>query len=351
MIDNIKEIILHNILFLEQSSRKNKSKSTKSYLNKWFQDNVKTYIMKKIAAPLLLQTLKLKKTEEVQSLMEKSKIKNFPQYIGVIIAYFDMIILNGLEKQFQSNLFESLFSFPQLVTLDKLNDYNVLKKIRNSFVCALVYQFFNIYLEDKQNVYLCQSFFQIWNVTFPQNQITQRRKNQHQMEKALHSEIQKEKQTIAIKYNSSENAVNQMQFLQNEENIKYLAEQVEYHETKNQICDIHQSQQQTLSFQQNQFNILDQEIAFIDNHKQSLDEYNNQQILQQIEIQSNFEQEQCYAYENYIFNEDNEIYQQSNNYNYSNQYYGFPNSSNDIASYYHKQDFDSLVEKIDTLLN
>ncbi|KAL4470694.1 hypothetical protein ABPG72_016699 [Tetrahymena utriculariae] len=242
--------------------------------------------MKKIAAPLLLKILSLKKTEEVQKLVVQNKIKNVPEYIGVIIAYFDLIISYGLEQQFSSNLFQSLNSFPQLISTDHLNNYNILKKVRNSFVCALVQQFFNLYLEDKQNVQSCSSFFQIWNITFPHNQLEQRRRNHYQMENSQKKHKQQQKRMIETEYNSSENIADQKNFFKNEESLKSQDSQ-----------------------------------------------------------KHNFEQE-CYPFENRIFpyQQEYEMQQQTDNYNYSNQYYGINQQRTDIDSQYQHYDFYSFIE-------
>ncbi|EAR87260.1 hypothetical protein TTHERM_00053760 (macronuclear) [Tetrahymena thermophila SB210] len=355
MSNNINEIILYNILYLERSQKSSKSSSSKNYLNKWFQDNAKTYIMRKLAAPLLLKALNLKKTEDVQNLVKQNKIKNVPEYIGVIVKYFDLIISHNLEQQFSKNLFSCIFSFPQLISQDQLDDYSVLKKIRNSFVCVLVQTFFNYYLEDKMNIYNCQNFFQIWNITFPQNQIMQRRRNQYQMGKSHQKQIKQEEQMIYTGFNSSENT-HQIKNFQNEESFNPKEEMSENILSNNEFQQTHQIQQQNISLQQNQQNTNQYEFPLIDNNLLEVNQQNNEYLNQEIEMMEHnycFLDNQFFPYEQDQYQQ--EQYKQISNYHYQNQYCNKQQQQqqqyqqqqyqqNDIFSLYEPQDFFNFID-------
>ncbi|KAL4496974.1 hypothetical protein ABPG72_002130 [Tetrahymena utriculariae] len=136
MQHEIEDIILHNILILERQSLKSK-RGNRNLLNKWFQDSIKSYFMQKAAAHLLIGPLNLSLIGEVNNYIHSNLSEKYPQYIGVIVKYFEVIRECNIEKEFNRNLIIEMYSLEDCISSEKRTDYNMNKKIRSSFVSYL----------------------------------------------------------------------------------------------------------------------------------------------------------------------------------------------------------------------
>ncbi|EAS07749.1 hypothetical protein TTHERM_00498030 (macronuclear) [Tetrahymena thermophila SB210] len=183
MQHEIEEIILHNILTLERQSVKSK-RGNRNLLNKWFQDSIKSYFMQKVAAHLLMAPLNLSSIEEVNNYIHSNISDKYPQYIGVIVKYFEVIRECNIEKEFNRNLVIEMYSLEDCISSEKRTDYNINKKIRSSFVSYLLYNFFLYYIFN-QDMKCINDFFEIWNMSFPENQLLAKRRRTQPQKKRV----------------------------------------------------------------------------------------------------------------------------------------------------------------------
>ncbi|KAL4490379.1 hypothetical protein ABPG72_002589 [Tetrahymena utriculariae] len=189
-------IIMKNVLFLAQSSKKSKF-SQRNLLNKWFQDSVKSYLLESIASPLIIDYLQLSSPADVKSFIHKCTDRNKPKYMGVIEQYFFYIKKYNQQDLFTSKLQNILLDPVDITQQNKDNNYNTMKAVRKQFVCFLILKYFKLYGQQEM-----QSFYDLWNTCFPQEvQIKKKlskydKKDQNKMSKINHKQVLEENNSL-----------------------------------------------------------------------------------------------------------------------------------------------------------
>ncbi|EAR89226.1 hypothetical protein TTHERM_01021930 (macronuclear) [Tetrahymena thermophila SB210] len=170
------EIIRNNIQWLKEYNS-NQTKSRRNLLNKWFLDSIKNYFMEQHAAPLLIPVLKFNTTQQVKEQIHSNIDESIPKYMSILKNYFDLLLSYGKVNQFKQNLIDMLsinledFS----CTTDQTN-YIVQKTIRKQFVGLLVLTYCDI-----PNKFEINSFYDLWNIIFPNDKQTKMRLSKYDM--------------------------------------------------------------------------------------------------------------------------------------------------------------------------
>ncbi|KAL4486745.1 hypothetical protein ABPG72_022220 [Tetrahymena utriculariae] len=170
------EIIRNNIQWLKEYNS-NQTKSRRNLLNKWFLDSIKNYFMEQHAAPLLIPVLKCNTTQQVKEQIHSNIDESIPKYMSILKNYFELLLSNGKLNQFKQNLIDMLsinledFS----CTTDQAN-YIVQKTIRKQFVGLLVLTYCDI-----PNKFEINSFYDLWNIIFPNDKQIKMRLSKYDM--------------------------------------------------------------------------------------------------------------------------------------------------------------------------
>ncbi|EAR99430.2 hypothetical protein TTHERM_00134950 (macronuclear) [Tetrahymena thermophila SB210] len=250
-------------------------KSQRNLLNKWFQDSVKNYFLEQYAAPLLINQLKFSSIQEVKRFIHDHVNGKETKFMTLIGTYFQYLEKYNQVPIFKKRMQELIVSSLEYENASQLtHNYTQQKLIRKQFVGLIIYY----YVDQRQQNIIQTSFYEIWNLAFPEDQIKKKKLTKFDVARKVKHEQKKHDLNTQLFQNVQTEQDDAIKFklIYSEENSETKA-----FINKNQIphySNQQQSQQINGNFTSNQFSHLQQhqyynyDHPFI--HTQKVEEFN-----------------------------------------------------------------------------